>query len=198
MFPTCRRDDRPVVDTTPRGDLEVTRIPDGSGNAEPTIITVTLDRLLTGDYGGIWFERGVAQVPLAPGDTFYVSGLPAGTEYEVGAPGGTVIFSAGTEGMILPDQTAQAGLSVALGDLEIVEGEGDEEGDVQEGTEETAPEEGEVPEEDWEELPEEGEAPAEEEPVDVPKTGDVAPSIGLALLFGLAACAAVLKKARAK
>ena len=55
-----------------------------------------------------------------------------------------------------------------------------------------------MPEEGLEELPEEGEAPAGEEPVDVPKTGDNAPSIGLALLFGIAVCAAVLKKARAK
>ena len=80
--------------------------------------------------------------------------------------------------------------------LDIVPGE--EEGDVQEGTEETVPEEGEVPEEGLEELPEEGEVPTEEEPVDVPKTGDSLPSVGLAFVLGLAACAVVLKKARAK
>ena len=55
-----------------------------------------------------------------------------------------------------------------------------------------------MPEEGLEELPEEGEAPAEEEPVDVPKTGDSLPSVGLALMLGFAACAVVLKKARVK
>ena len=69
---------------------------------------------------------------------------------------------------------------------------------MQEGTEETVPEEGDTPEEGLEELPEEGEVPTEEEPVDVPKTGDSLPSIGLALVLGLAACAVVLKKARAR
>ena len=75
---------------------------------------------------------------------------------------------------------------------------GEEGGDVQEGSEETVPEEGETPEEGLEELPEEGETPAEEEPVDVPKTGDSLPSTALALVLGVAACAVVLKKARAK
>ena len=55
-----------------------------------------------------------------------------------------------------------------------------------------------MPEEGLEELPEEGEVPPEEESVEVPETGGSAPSIGLALLFGLCACAVVLKKARAK
>ena len=68
---------------------------------------------------------------------------------------------------------------------------------MQEGTEETPPEET-VPEEGLEELPEEGETPAEEGPVDVPKTGDVTPAAGLALLPGLAVCAIAWKKVRAK
>ena len=83
------------------------------------------------------------------------------------------------------------------GEEEIID-PGEEEGDVQEGTEETVPEEGETPEEGLEELPEEGETPAEEGPVDVPKTGDVTPAAGLALLLGLAVCAIAWKKVRAK
>ena len=129
----------------------------------------------------------------------YVSDLPAGTFYTVSVPGGTVLSSDNLSGIIPVDGAAQAGFTAIPGsdDFEIVEGEGDEEGDVQEGTEETPPEET-VPEEGLEELPEEGETPAEEEPVDVPKTGDSLPSVGLALVLGLAACAVVLKKARAK
>ena len=80
----------------------------------------------------------------------------------------------------------------------IIEPGEEEAPEIEEGTEETVPEEGGLPEEGLEELPEEGETPAEEEPVDVPKTGDSVPSIGLALLLGLAACAVVLKKARAR
>ena len=92
--------------------------------------------------------------------------------------------------------TVLPGMDIVPGEEEIIT-PGEEEGDVQEGTEETPPEET-VPEEGLEELPEEGDVPAEEEPVDVPKTGDSLPSIGLALMLGLAACAVVLKKARAK
>ena len=89
------------------------------------------------------------------------------------------------------------GRKIPAGSAELVT-PGEEEGDVQEGTEETVPEEGEAPEEGLEELPEEGEVPTEEEPVDVPQTGDSVPSVGLAFVLGLAACAVVLKKARAK
>ena len=78
----------------------------------------------------------------------------------------------------------------------IIEPGEEEAPEIEEGTEETVPEE--VPEEGLEELPEEGEVPAEEEPVDVPKTGDSVPSTVLALVLGLAACAVVLKKTRAK
>ena len=92
--------------------------------------------------------------------------------------------------------TVLPGATIVPGDEEIVE-PGGEEGDVQEGTEETVPEEGEVPEEGLEELPEEGED-LPEEPVDVPQTGDAAPAAGLAILLGLAACALALKKVRAK
>ena len=80
----------------------------------------------------------------------------------------------------------------------IIEPGEEEAPEIEEGTEETVPEEGETPEEGLEELPEEGEVPAEEKPVDVPKTGDSLPSVGLVLMLGFAACAVVLKKARAK
>ena len=92
--------------------------------------------------------------------------------------------------------TVLPGMDIVPGEEEIID-PGEEEGDVQEGTENTPSEEGDLPEEGLEELPEEGED-LPEEPVDVPKTGDSMPSVGLALLFGLAACAVVLKKARAK
>ena len=111
-----------------------------------------------------------------------------------------VLVSAPSQQAALPGVTTP---DVVPGEEEIIEGEeelvtpGEEEGDVQEGTEETVPEEGEIPEEGLEELPEEGDVPAEE-PVDVPKTGDAMPSVGLALVLGLATCAVVLKKARAK
>ena len=49
----------------------------------------------------------------------------------------------------------------------------------------------------WKNCPKRAKLPTEE-PVDVPKTGDSVPSVGLALLFGLAACAVVLKKARTR
>ncbi len=188
----------PPVWVRPGGDLMITRLPDGVNNA-PVLVTITLDRLLSGSYGGITFTGGVAEVLLAPGGMAYVSDLPAGTFYTVSVPDGTVLSSDNLSGIIPVDGAAQAGFTAIPGsdDFEIVEGEGDEEGDVQEGTEETPPEET-VPEEGLEELPEEGETPAEEEPVDVPKTGDAAPTIGLALVLGLAACAVVLKKARAK
>ena len=188
----------PPVWVRPGGDLMITRLPDGVNNA-PVLVTITLDRALYGSYGGIEFTGGVAEVLLAPGGTAYVSDLPAGTFYTVSVPGGTVLSSDNLSGIIPVDGAAQAGFTAIPGsdDFEIVEGEGDEEGDVQEGTEETPPEET-VPEEGLEELPEEGDVPAEEEPVDVPKTGDSLPSIGLALMLGLAACAVVLKKARAK
>ena len=93
--------------------------------------------------------------------------------------------------------TVLPGMDIVPGEEEIID-PGEEEGDVQEGTENTPSEEGDLPEEGLEELPEEGDVPAEEEPVDVPKTGDSLPSVGLALVLGLAACAVVLKKARAK
>ena len=106
--------------------------------------------------------------------------------------------NSGTEVRLDPvTVTVLPGMDIVPGEEEIID-PGEEGGDVQEGTEETVPEEGEVPEEGLEELPEEGETPAEEEPVDVPKTGDSVPTIGLALVLGLAACAVVLKKARAK
>ena len=105
--------------------------------------------------------------------------------------------NSGTEVRLDPvTVTVLPGMDIVPGEEEIID-PGEEEGDVQEGTEETPPEET-VPEEGLEELPEEGDVPAEEEPVDVPKTGDSLPSVGLALVLGLAACAAVLKKARAK
>ena len=106
--------------------------------------------------------------------------------------------NSGTEVRLDPvTVTVLPGMDIVPGEEEIID-PGEEGGDVQEGTEETVPEEGETPEEGLEELPEEGEAPAEEEPVDVPKTGDSLPSTALALVLGLAACAVVLKKARAK
>ena len=93
--------------------------------------------------------------------------------------------------------TVLPGAAIVPGDEEIVE-PGGEEGDLAEGTEETPPEETEeLPEEGLEELPEEGED-LPEEPVDVPQTGDAAPSIGLAILLGLAVCAIAWKKVRAK
>ena len=80
----------------------------------------------------------------------------------------------------------------------IIEPGEEEAPEIEEGTGETMPEEGGLPEEGLEELPEEGKVPPEEESVEVPETGGSAPSIGLALMFGLCACAVVLKKARAK
>ena len=80
---------------------------------------------------------------------------------------------------------------------EVIPGEIPEEGDVQDGTENTPLEDpDETPDEGEDDIPEEGDLP--DEPVDVPKTGDAAPAAGLALLFGLALCAFGLKKARAK
>ena len=82
------------------------------------------------------------------------------------------------------------------GDEEII-GPGEEEGDVQDGTENTPLEDhDETPDEGEDDIPEEGDMP--DESVDVPKTGDAAPAAGLALLFGLALCAFALKKAGAK
>ena len=70
---------------------------------------------------------------------------------------------------------------------------------MQEGTEETVPEEGETPEEGLEELPEEGEVPAEEEPVDVPKTGDETNALPYVLILaGVAGVAAATLALRRK
>ena len=196
-------------------DLVVTRQVDGS--SQPVQIRVTLGRVLTGSYGGHYFDHGVGVFTLQPGQSLYFHDLPANMTYDVAVLDGLVTAESNMSGTTLPNLTnsmytnvtfaALPGVTppdVVPGEEEIIEGEeelvtpGEEEGDVQEGTEETVPEEGETPEEGLEELPEEGEVPTEEEPVDVPKTGDSVPSIGLALMLGLAACAVVLKKARAK
>ncbi len=195
-------------------DLVVTRQADGS--SQPVQIQVTLGRILTGSYGGHYFDHGVGVFTLQPGQSLYFHDLPANMTYDVAVLDGLVTAESNMSGTTLPNLTnsmytnvtfaALPGVTppeVVPGEEVIIEGEeeiitpGEEEGDVQEGTEETVPEEGEVPEEGLEELPEEGEVPTEE-PVDVPKTGDSLPSIGLALMLGLAACAVVLKKARAK
>ena len=179
-------------------------------------IQVTLGRILTGSYGGHYFDHGVGVFTLLPGQSLYFHDLPANMTYDVAVLDGLVTAESNMSGTTLPNLTnsmytnvtfaALPGVTppdVVPGEEEIIEGEeelitpGEEEGDVQEGTEETPPEET-VPEEGLEELPEEGEVPAEEEPVDVPKTGDSLPSVGLAFVLGLAACAVVLKKARAK
>ena len=187
-------------------DLLITRLPDGSN--QPVQVLITLDRILSGPFGGHQFEDGMATLSIAPGQTLYIHQLPVGTNYTISLLDGTVVSGSALTGTILPGVDAMASFTALPGvtpDLpggEIVEGEeeivepGEEEGDVQEGTEETPPEET-VPEEGLEELPEEGEVPAEE-PVDVPKTGDAAPSIGRAILLGLAVCAIALKKVRAK
>ena len=62
----------------------------------------------------------------------YVSDLPAGTFYTVSVPGGTVLSSDNLSGIIPVDGAAQAGFTAIPGsdDFEIVEGEGEEEGDV--------------------------------------------------------------------
>ena len=146
---------------------------------------------------------------MQPGQSLYIHDLPANMSYEIAVLDGLVTSEHNIAGTTLPgvytyaDFAALPGVTtpdVVPGEEEIIEGEeeiitpGEEEGDVQEGTEETVPEEGEVPEEGLEELPEEGDVPAEEEPVDVPKTGDAMPSIGLALVLGLAACAGGFKE----
>ena len=173
-------------------------------------VVVTLDRLLSGPYGGYQFDHGVATLSIAPGQTLYIHQLPVGTNYTITLLDGTVVSGSALTGTILPGVDAMASFTALPGvtpDLpggEIVEGEeeivepGEEEGDLQEGTEETPPEETEeLPEEGLEELPEEGED-LPEEPVDVPQTGDAAPAAGLAILLGLAVCALALKKVRAK
>lgn len=189
-------------------DLLIIRLPDGSN--QPVQVLITLDRILSGPFGGHQFEDGMATLSIAPGQTLYIHQLPVGTNYTISLLDGTVVSGSALTGTILPGVDAVASFTALPGvtpDLpggEIVEGEeeivepGEEEGDLAEGTEETPPEETEeIPEEGVEEVPEEGED-LPEEPVDVPQTGDAAPAAGLAILLGLAVCALALKKVRAK
>ena len=159
---------------------------------------------------------GVGVFTLQPGQSLYFHDLPANMTYDVAVLDGLVTAESNMSGTTLPNLTnsmytnvtfaALPGVTppdVVPGEEEIIEGEeelvtprrrgrrraGGHRRDRARGRRDSR--------RGPEELPEEGEVPTEE-PVDVPKTGDSLPSIGLALLFGLAACAAVLKKARAK
>ena len=201
-------------------DLVVTRQYDGS--SQPVQIRVTLGRVLTGSYGGHYFDHGVGVFTLLPGQSLYFHDLPANMTYDVAVLDGLVTAESNMSGTTLPNLTNSMYTTVTFAALPGVTpaGRRSRRGGDHRGRGRTRhprrrrrrragrhrrdrargrrrPEEG-LPEEGLEELPEEGEVPTEEEPVDVPKTGDSVPSIGLALVLGVAACAVVLKKARAR
>ena len=188
--------DPPVL---PTGSLTIRKELAGGANPGQTF-TFRITRYKTGPITGAGFTDGVKYITLAPGGSATISGLTLNTRYtveELPVPGYTSLTPA-VSGTITVDNLHPSVTFVNLYTGLIIEPGEEEAPEIEEGTEETVPEEGETPEEGLEELPKEGEAPAEEEPVDVPKTGDSLPSVGLALMLGFAACAVVLKKARAK
>ncbi len=71
--------------TIPTGSLTVMKTVSGSGGEmeREWSFEVTLDRALTGHYGGMDFDGGVAEFTLRHGEEITATGIPAGVSYTV-------------------------------------------------------------------------------------------------------------------
>ena len=108
--------DLPVTPPPPEketGALEVVKHVTGDGDKlKEWHITVTLGEALTGQYGEMYFENGVASFTVTDGVTVTAVGLPAGIAYTVAEleenTGGYVTTYVGKTGEIPADGTAHA------------------------------------------------------------------------------------------
>ena len=95
------------------GGLTVSKTVSGSGasTTKEFTFTVTLeDKSITGTYGGMMFENGVATFKLAHGQSVTATGLPAGIKYTVAESdnSGYSVTSTGETGTIPEGQKATA------------------------------------------------------------------------------------------
>ena len=116
------------------GGLTVSKTVVGGDKAKAFNFTVTLDdKTISGTYGGMTFEKGVATFQLKDGEEKKADGLPFGTGYEVTeAPAaGYTQAVTGEKGAIVPDSTLTAAFintygtkaaSVALGGEKTLQG----------------------------------------------------------------------------
>ena len=98
--------------TVARGDLMVTKTVAGNaGDTEKKFtFTVTLDRSISGTYGGMTFNNGTAVITLKHGESLTAVGLPAGAAYTVAESDneGYTVTANGAVGTISKDVTAVA------------------------------------------------------------------------------------------
>lgn len=101
--------------THPTGNLTVSKIVSGSSasNTKEFAFTVTLDdKTISGTYGDMVFENGVANFTLKTGESKTTSNLPAGVTYEVveqeANTDGYTTSSVGETGAIQANKTAEA------------------------------------------------------------------------------------------
>ena len=98
--------------TVARGDLMVTKTVAGNaGDTEKKFtFTVTLDRSISGTYGGMTFNNGTAVITLKHGESLTAVGLPAGAAYTVAESDneGYTVTANGAVGTISKDDTAVA------------------------------------------------------------------------------------------
>lgn len=96
----------------PRGNLTVSKTVTGSaGDTEKKFtFTVTLDRSISGTYGGMTFNNGTAVITLKHGESLTAVGLPADTAYTVAESDneGYTVTANGAVGTISKDGTAVA------------------------------------------------------------------------------------------
>ena len=78
-----------IVNSTPRGALNLTKLVSGTSTEQKFVFTVTLKdaagELLSGNriYGGVAFQNGVANVSLGDRENLLIAGLPVGTQYSI-------------------------------------------------------------------------------------------------------------------
>ena len=78
-----------IVNSTPRGALNLTKLVSGTSTEQKFVFTVTLKdaagKPLSGNriYGGVAFQSGVANVSLGDRENLLIAGLPVGTRYSI-------------------------------------------------------------------------------------------------------------------
>lgn len=94
------------------GDLTVTKTVAGNGNKEREWnFTVTLnDKAISGTYGDMRFEEGIAKITLKHGEAVTAKKLPAGIKYNVEEEkvDGYTVASTGETGTIVADKETKA------------------------------------------------------------------------------------------
>ncbi len=76
----------PVIPPTPStGTLRIQKTVSGTGaDADGSFqFLITLSRMITGSYDGVWFDDGAAVVTIQAGQTLTITGLPYGVRYTV-------------------------------------------------------------------------------------------------------------------